>query len=231
MGFEIFVMAFVLSSFAFGIVFPVVGWATWVDVNERRILTMLRARLLRAAPAPEARDGTLAAVFVDVGDRHIEISARERGRTALWRLVVPCSRRAALGRFIVVEKDWTSALREHGAMTFRDVEGLSGYRMAVADVVDERSLAERPLAHPCDDVLVRALHPVMHGLHLLELRVEHENITFDVVRDGLVPDDVWALLLRCLHVVSVLDRHGPPPLLPTTGSLYVDGSPRLLPPA
>jgi len=215
---ELLVMGFALASLLFGTVIPVIGFATYVDLRERRILTMLRMRLLEAHVAPEARDGALGvAVSVVVGERTVVISARERGRTPIWRVEV--ARESTLPvRYVVVRKDWATARGFLSAATHREIDGLPLHRLAFED-------AGAP--PPDDAALARALAPVLHGLELKELSVDSRALTFDVAREGLEADDVFALLLRCLHVVSSLEGRGPAALpgLPLTGP----GAPLLLP--
>lgn len=215
---ELLVMGFALASLLFGTVLPVVGFATYVDLRERRILTMLRMRLLEAHPAPDAREGALGvAVSVAIGERHVVISARERGRTPIWRVEV-LRASAVPVRYVVVRKDWSTARGFLSAATHREIDGLPLHRIAFQD---------DGIPPPDDASLARALAPVLHGLELKELSVDARGLTFDVAREGLEADDVFALLLRCLHVVSSLEGRGPTLLtgLPLTGQ----GPPLLLP--
>lgn len=212
MGIEIVVMGFAVASAFFGLLGPVVIWATWTSVANRRIVRELEAAdgVSNVVSVEGADASAPARLSLDVGDRHVHLDAVVRGGMHLWH--VRMDRHGPGVTYAVVDESWTQVAKFARTLP-ADGAGQPAALRLFCDARDQNR-AHTDLARPYVETMLEAQSRA--NLRLLQAVSEPDGFFFELTRNEMKSAEAVTVLRRCVRLADALEGRG--------------GAQRLLPP-
>ena len=199
-------MAFAVASAFFGLLGPVVVWATWTTLTQNRIVRELEAAndVDSVAVLGGSDASSPVRLTATVAGRTVVIEAVVRGGMKLWHLHVT---RAAPGpEYTIVDAGWVSVAKSAKERP-RDAFSLCA---AYALHVEKRFAAEayvelrRPLVVSMLEAQARSHHK------LLQVVTSTTEAFFEVTRDELKSHEALSVVRRVVRLLDGLEGHVPP---------------------
>lgn len=204
MGIEIVVMGFAVASAFFGLLGPVVIWATYTSVANRRIVRELEAAegVSNVVAVDGADASAPARLSLDVGGRQVQLDAIVRGGMHLWH--VRMDRCGPGATYAVVDQSWTKVAKSARSLPADGAGQPAALRLFCAP--SDRDQAHRDLARPYVATMLEAQSRA--NLRLLQAVSNPDDFFFELTRNEMRSAEAVTVLRRCVRMADALEGRG-----------------------